>query len=178
MPIRAASSPKAGREIVHEALAYRAFHLGTSSRAVLTGTPLPVYVAGPLRKGDSNSLARRIGWDYPLVNGHYLIGLARLRRKGRGFVFAGVTRGWFAERLMLAALEAEQKLAKEDEAIEPRLLKVPSAGIAALWLHGNNTDRYVVLSNQLPHDGAPLAIQARTEFHRRLRQGRSERPSR
>lgn len=118
--------------------------------------PHPVYVAtlDDLAAGKLLDAAKQTGWRYLLVQndvavGEAEVGARRAAARTRGtkggaktakLEFLGLTHGPFTDATIdaLSAAERMPKVAKAD--YEMRLLKVPAVYLAALWLHGADTD--------------------------------------
>ncbi|MEO8306020.1 MAG: hypothetical protein ABI724_18065 [Betaproteobacteria bacterium] len=116
--------------------------------------PHPVYVVtlDDLVAGKLLDAAKQTGWRYLLVQNDVAVGEAEVgarRAAARGtkggaktakLEFLGLTHGPFTDATIdaLNAAERMPKVAKAD--YEMRLLKVPAVYLAALWLHGEDTD--------------------------------------
>lgn len=169
MTIRNRREPRHSHTIVHHGLALSNARGATLGRDAHTGAPLPVYYAVPGKDGNPSAKARLIGWDYPVTDGKSLLALARLRRPPGEFVFDGVTHGWLVELLAEAAHLAHAKLGRGRKPIEPRLLKMAAFGVA-LWLHGAESDHYVLLAHR---PGVPeLIIESKIQMARRIKAAR------
>lgn len=169
MAIVVKAEPAGARYIIHDALArrrHRAHHLPALRGAVRVGTPLPIYVLDHREayRGASLAAARRVGWRYPIIGGASP-GFAMLNDEAGRLSFAGVGHGRLAERLLQAAVLAEDNLAARDESYEPRLLEIPSLRLCALWLHGPQDFFIVLVDGQRP---AVADLQLERDIGRRI----------
>jgi hypothetical protein len=103
--------------------------------------------------------ARRTGWRYPIV-GDAGAGLGHLRQTRRGLVFAGISEGPLAGRVLHAAAVAETELSDSAHSFELRLLDIPALRIFALWLRARRGPSYFVpLTDQAPEpSGGPRLV--------------------
>jgi hypothetical protein len=138
MPIKSRIEPVGGRDIVNTALSqssYRSQYLPALRGSPQTGTPLSVYLLSrdEALLPDPFSAARLIGWKYPIIGGDSP-GLAFLLIAPDGLKFAGISHGPLPNRLLDAAVLANNHLESLVEEFEPRLLEIPALRIYALWL--------------------------------------------
>jgi hypothetical protein len=61
-------------------------------------------------------------------------GLGHLQRERGGLKFGGVSEGLFAQRLLDAAVFADERLTPITQVFKARILEIPSLRICALWL--------------------------------------------
>jgi len=139
MTIHTQDAPKSGRRILHAALGrrlHRAAHMPSLRGEPKSGHPLPLYrlTEHGLAQDVPLAHARRIGWQYPVIGGD-LPGLASLRRTAGGLRYASLIEGPLAQRLLDAALLAEQNLAKHEAEFQPRRLQIPSLQAELLWMY-------------------------------------------
>lgn len=140
MPIKSQIEPVDGRDIVKIALgrrSHRAQHLTALRGSPQIGAPLSVYlISGDKALSDDDlSTAELIGWKYPIVGGDS-IGLAFLLITPEGVKFAGISHGPLPNRLLEAAILADEHLKSLGGEFELRLLEIPALHIFALWLCG------------------------------------------
>ena len=152
MTVVARSEPAEGRRIVNDALALRmrrAPSLPPLCGFPRIGVPLPVYHLSRKEAalGDPVSTAKMIGWRYAVVGGT-LPGVASLKEEAGVLSYAGLTHGTAVERLLDAAVLAEDTLGSAAEEFEPRVIEIPSLRLYALWLFGRSgLSFYVVLED-------------------------------
>jgi hypothetical protein len=99
--------------------------------------PIPVYSVdiANVERPDFLSKAFQTGWRY-FVTGTDEAVLADVDVDEAGEkVFAGVTRGSFAESLCQAALRAEKLFTNSKEEFYLRILEIPQLYLVALWMH-------------------------------------------
>jgi hypothetical protein len=149
MTLAARKEPAEARRIVSEALARRirrAPSLPSLFGSPRIGTPLPVYHLSRKEAalGDPVSTAKMIGWRYAVVGGAWP-GVAALKEDAGALFYAGLSHGTPAQRLLDAALLAEDNLGSAAEEYEPRVVEIPSLRLSALWLSGRGGQNYYVV---------------------------------
>lgn len=164
MTIRRNAEPARGRGIVHNALSQRAHrfqYVPVLRGSPQIGAPLPIYLLS--RDGASLpvplSAAKMVGWRYPIIGGS-AVGLASLLKEPDGLKFAGISQGTLPERLLNAAVLADEKLGSRTKKFEPRLLEIPSLRIYALWLYASRGQSFFIpLMDGHPPGSSPLQIE-------------------
>jgi hypothetical protein len=164
MAIVAPAEPEGYRSFVHDALARlrtRAQHLPALNGSPQTGAPLRHYVLSAVAAShpDPLSAATHVGWQYPVVGGA-APGFASVYEEPGGLKFSGLSHGALPERLMEAAVLAEDTLKSQLEEFEPRLLQSPALRISALWLCGKGGANFFIVLDNTQQSGAwPLQIE-------------------
>jgi hypothetical protein len=170
MTISGRAEPAGGRDFVNDELgkrSHRARHLLALSGTPQTGAPLPVYLLGrdEAAASDPLSAAKLAGWRYPIVGGASA-GLASVSKDSSGFKFTGINNGTLPQRLLDAAILADQTLGPRAERYEARLLEIPALRIYALWLAGPTNYFVSLLDGQPPGSSA---LQIETDILPRIR---------
>jgi hypothetical protein len=153
-----------GREIVYTALGrrlHRAQHLSALRGSPQIGAPLPIFLLDHAEASleDPLSAARLVGWRYPIVGGASP-GLAYLREDAGDLKFAGIADGQLPERLLEAAVLADDNFGSRPERFQPRLLEIPSLRICGLWLCGSERHNFFILLENGQRRGSwPLQIE-------------------
>lgn len=176
MPIKGQIEPIGGRDIVNTALSqrsHRARHLPVLRGSPQTGAPLPVYLINRDEAlfPDPLSAAKLIGWKYPIVGGDSA-GLAFLLITPDGLKFAGISHGPLPNRLLDAAVLADNHLESLAEEFEPRLLEIPALHIHALWLFcAERENVFISLMDGQPPASSALQIEnsIRSRISQRLK---------
>jgi hypothetical protein len=160
MTIAKLEDPTGGAELVEkylgEILAHDQTPLGGArnkrrTKALAPSVPLPVYTINVSEVSGPNFLSNAVqtGWRYFVQDADQAV-LADLDidEKGKN-VFAGVTRGPFAERLVSAAMQAEKLFGASSDEFAPRILEIPPLYLVAFWMHEVHSD---VAKNQFGKD--------------------------
>lgn len=165
MTIKTHQGPADGWQVTSEAISTRTRRVeaGVSplGGASHLAQPVPFYHL-PLDKIDSNdplAFATSTGWRYPIVGGDRP-GLADIRgdEGSTGSKFAGLSHGILAKRFLEASTLADTQLGDGAEEFEPRILDIPALGYAALWLLGQQSQRFISLLEGNPPGTAPLQM--------------------
>jgi hypothetical protein len=138
---------------------HRAEDLPSLKGSPKIGTPLPNYILDPGDVSRSSPLAaaRRVGWKYPVVDGA-APGLATLVEKAGTLAYTGINHGISAERLIDAAILADDNLRSTVDEFEPRILEIPALRLYALWLYGVQSFFVVLADGGRPGPG-PLQLE-------------------
>ena len=148
--------PTKGPDIIRTALGSLIDHTSSVAADMAIGgtesldlsAPHRMYFVG-LEDVTNNSIlsnAKLIGWRYIILKGDDPMAAAELGvdDSGGGLEFSQINRGPFVGSTVEGVGLAENLDAVRNDTYEPRLLKIPSLYIIALWLHGENSEDIII----------------------------------
>ena len=174
MPIRRKPEPPEARALLHASLAERtlhARHIRSLRGIAVVSAPLPVYGLAYKLSARSHPLehVRLRGWSFLIVGGA-ATGLAHLCVRRGNLCFAGITDGPAAQRLLEAAILAQQEFQTVRRSFEARILEIPYLRMHALWLYARRGgSRFFSLDTA---DASGTAPESLGEFEMRIAAGR------
>lgn len=122
--------------------------IGGTLDVVDFAAPHRMYFVGleDVANGNVLSNAKLIGWRYILIRGDAPFAAAELGvdDSGGGLEFSQLNRGPFVGSTIEGVGLAENLDAVRNNNYEPRLLKIPSLYIIALWLYGQNSEDIII----------------------------------
>jgi hypothetical protein len=159
------------RRVLHEALASRGGalrHVRSLRGNARSTAPLPVYRLSAPAALSSRPLARarRIGWVYLIVGGERPA-LATVLERRKSLLYAGISEGLLAQRLIDAVELAHERYKAEQRVVRVRILQVPSARLTVLWLaiRGLKSEFIALSVNHVPPGNSPTVS---PDLHRLL----------
>jgi hypothetical protein len=175
MTLLASAPPQAAVDAARAGIAQLKATPGMASRDALADEPGETYLAAPHQvfhlglndamRGRPVEHARRGGWRFMLTDDSRALAAVHVRECDEGpesYVFSQLNSGPSVD----STVEALNRLEAAGQDIrELRLLDVPALYLEALWLHGDEDDRFVPL-HPAPPAFEPFRVYSADDFSR------------